>query len=178
MWNPEWPDFGNLSPFGQLYKVFDNNCWPKFGDFLPNLRIEVKKFGRLFILTCWSHCVLPTTTFANSNPDQALDHRYLPWLDARRQQCDQMTRIFFIIWLFGIVQNCSKFCQPLHIPSKVCPRFLKVRPSGEILPNLVTLDGSAPMLMRKDDRTVCFRLTSNRLLECCCKILTYIWFFS
>ena len=58
------------------------------------------------------------------------------------RQCDQMARIFFIIWLLTTVQICQKlinFSQTRNIPSKVCLRILKVCPRGKIWPNLVTL---------------------------------------
>ena len=63
-----------------------------------------------------------------------------------------VTRWLYYLSLFGHLQqliyvqnlskNCrsgSKVCQTKNKPSKVCLKFLKVNPSGEISPNLVTL---------------------------------------
>ena len=65
---------------------------------------------------------------------------------------DSVTKCLEYFSLFGYLQRLefaqnslkiakvgSKFCQTLNIPSKVCQRFLKLCPSGEISPNLVTL---------------------------------------
>ena len=67
-------------------------------------------------------------------------------------QCDQMARLFLIIWLLTTDKICPKctkiakegykFCQTQNKYSKVCQRCVKVCPVGEILPNLVTLAGS------------------------------------
>ena len=71
-------------------------------------------------------------------------------------QCDQMARLFFIIWLLTAAQICQKFmkiskvgltfCQTQNKPSKVCLRFLKVCPRAKISPNLVTLHSLAHSL--------------------------------
>ena len=65
---------------------------------------------------------------------------------------DQMARLFLIIWLPTTTQICTKFlkiakvslqfCHTQNKSWKVCPRFLKVCPSGEISPNLLTLETS------------------------------------
>ena len=57
-------------------------------------------------------------------------------------QCDQMARLFLIIWLLTTTQICpkfikfakvsSKFCQTKNKLSKVCTIFLKVFPSVKI----------------------------------------------
>ena len=63
-----------------------------------------------------------------------------------QNQCDQMARLFFIIWLLTTTQICPKlikfgkvrlkFCQTQNKHSKVCLRFFKVCPSYEISSNL------------------------------------------
>ena len=64
---------------------------------------------------------------------------------AIRGKCDQMARLFFIIWIpttsdfMKSGRSGFKFCQTLNKPSKVCLRFIKVCPSGKISPGLVTL---------------------------------------
>ena len=62
-------------------------------------------------------------------------------------QCDQMARLFFLIWLLTTVQFSPKLIKKIATassmflpkPSKVCLWFLKVCPSVEISPNMVTL---------------------------------------
>ena len=60
-------------------------------------------------------------------------------------QCDQIGRLLYFIWLLATVQMCPKLPKyvqkwvkhPLNKPSKVCLRFLKVSPNGEISPNQI-----------------------------------------
>ena len=63
----------------------------------------------------------------------------------RKLQCDQMTRLLFIIWPFKNKENLqyskvsSKFCQILNRPCKSCQSLLRFGQSGKISPTLVTL---------------------------------------
>ena len=57
--------------------------------------------------------------------------------------CDQMVKLFFNIWLFATTKTnpvMKQICQIRNKPSKNCQRLVKFCQSGEISPNLVTLD--------------------------------------
>ena len=89
----------------------------------------------LFILfTYWNK------TFRNEH----LDH-----LCTITSQCDQMAILFstfgrlhewkFSQWHTKFTKVVPKFCQKVNTPLKKSPKTVKILPSGEISPNLVTL---------------------------------------
>ena len=100
-----------------------------------------------------------------------------------------MARIFVIIWQLTTIQICPKFITILpqwvqnfaktpNSPSKVCQRFLKVCPSGEISPNLDTLMATYLMLSESFEEPTCvwFRLPSLALLSSFIRLGTIVRF--
>ena len=88
----------------------------------------------------------PTPEICCSNP--VISNFYLLSTVFKRQ--NKFAKIFNEFAKVG-----SKFCQTLNKPSHFCQRFLKVCPSGEILPNLVTLEAISTSVKRVMEKLCC-----------------------